>query len=146
MMGEQLGILGAFSVSMFKAPGKAELSETNPKVTVPDTFYRYQIGKYINSSIEFGSILLSDFIAKGENSQEPVTQWLASKAERCAEGRVGFSVGKLLNSYVDFQTIVFSLTGKRQAEPYYIRPVVTLSSNVELTGNPVEGWKIVEKK
>ena len=81
----------------------------------------------------------SDIISNGTGSRD-VWQWLASRCINCTSKSAGFYV-RYVCSIVS-NTPLYSSSGDPYSISGHVRPVVTLESDIQLSGNSTDGWTI----
>ena len=126
----------------FRVPGETEtISKNNRNDTgksLENTFYGYYVADKVKQTTS-DEKKMSDIIAKGTGKNE-VSQWLASRCVGCYINGVTFSV-----RYVCYNVKVMSMyfyNGSHSINGYYVRPVVSLESDIQLSGNSNDGWTI----
>ena len=78
------------------------------------------------------------FINNGSNL---ATYWLSSRCVDCNSSYADFFVRFVYNGYVD-SYFMFSSYGYTDGRTYAFRPVVSLESNIQLSGDRTNGWTI----
>lgn len=76
-----------------------------------------------------------------ENTGNGKSYWLASAYVYCHSSHASFGVRRVLGESVDLSALVFSNMEIHDFR-FGIRPVVTLKSDIQLTGNSADGWNI----
>ena len=136
------------SYQIFRLPGETNtMSSTNRDddgISLENTAYKYIISDYVTQTASDGT-KISEIITNGTDSSN-VSQWLASRYTYPMSSYVHFGVGILNSSNVNnlaprANSICTSIeTG--YSHSYRIRPVVTLQSDIQLSGNSTDGWTI----
>ena len=130
------------SAQTFRMPGKTEKISANNRGdigrSVEFTYYSYTVADKVKQITSDGK-KMSDIISNGTGSSA-VTQWLAS---RCVRSSIDayFNV-RYVNSGVGSPRALFCSTGLSPSFDYYVRPVVFLESDIQLSGNSNDGWTI----
>ena len=136
----------------FKMPGETEeekISADNRNDTgrsIEYTHYNYKVANKVKQTTSDGK-KMSDIISNGTKTS-CVEQWLASRCVSCVYG-AAFYVRKVDSFVGDSRGINvmcksdddYSGSGSGQRN-YYVRPVVTLKSDIKLSGNSNDGWTI----
>ena len=126
----------------FRMPGETEkISADNRNDTgrsVEYTSYSYTVEDKVKQTTSDGKNM-SDIISKGTGNSYDY-QWLASRCAACYSYGVGF-YGRHVGYYVDISTLYYS-NGSSRAYDGRVRPVVTLKTDIQLTGNSTDGWTI----
>ena len=78
------------------------------------------------------------FINNGSNL---ATYWLSSRCVYCDSSYASFRVRIVYSGGVD-RCIMFYSNGGASGGTYAFRPVVTLKSNIQLSGDSTNGWTI----
>ena len=122
----------------FKAPGKAEISADNRSdtgISLKEIEYpiMYNVADKVKQTTSDGK-KMSDIISSYS------FQFLASRCTICFHSFVIFSIS-VVNTSVGGQSLYNSYGSSGDASTY-VRPVVTLKSDIQLSGNSNDGWKI----
>ena len=124
--------------AQFKYPGEAVINSSNPGTrAVKFTSYFYSAQNKIASNM---STDIANMITKGTTSMN-ISQWLSSRCVLCSTTSANFHVRFLGSGNVSS----YSLFGSRVDSIYIycrVRPVVTLKSDIKLSGNSNDGWTI----
>ena len=129
----------------FKMPGtddSTEINSTNPgdSPELTNAFYYYNFSqKIIQTTVDGKKIV--DIIEKGTTENE-ITQWLSTNFVWCQNDGVAFFVEGIGASYVYGNTGIYISNNNNNYYYYKARPVVTLKSNVKLSGSSESGWTI----
>lgn len=122
---------------IFRLPGETDAISSNNKnnegIKLKYTHYYYSVANNIVNST------ISDMITKGTGTTN-IKQWLASRAISCNSNYAGFRVRYVSSGDVGSYNLYSSYGGT-----YYnisVRPVVTLSSDIQLSGSSESGWTI----
>ena len=132
------------SYQTFRVPGETEaekISADNRNDTgrsLEYTYYSYIVADKVKQTTSDGK-KMSDIISKGTGSSA-VFQWLASSCVNCYFENANFSV-RIVNRNVDAGTVYFA-GGTYYSNDEFVRPVVTLESDIQLSGNSNDGWTI----
>ena len=78
------------------------------------------------------------FINNGSNL---ATYWLSSRCVTCGDINVSFRVRRVGGGYLH-DYIMFDNVGNTYGTPHPFRPVVSLKSDIQLSGSSSEGWMI----
>ncbi len=130
----------------FKMPGETnEISKENPGISdeIEYKYYSYLLSEKIKQKTQDG-ISISNLISKGEKNENYKTQWLSSCVSYGNTQYACFYLSHLYNdnlTYYDFY--LYCSYGYVSERDYSIRPVVTLSSDIQLVGSSSSGWNIV---
>ena len=124
----------------FRMPGSTErISAENPKESeeIEDTSYFYKISSKITDTN------IANMITNGASTSHMV--WLASRSIGCIEQYASFNLGRLFNDGM----YVIAMYDSHEMWPkslysYFVRPIVSLQSNVHFEGNSEDGWTIIE--
>ncbi len=131
----------ASSYQKFVMPGKTEIISANNRndtgITLKDTHYVYNVSEKVKQTTS-DEKKMSDIILNGTGSSY-VIQWLASRCVGCYN-YVYFGV-RGIQSSMYLNNLHFS-NGDSNCAGNYVRPVVTLSSDIQLSGNSNDGWTI----
>ena len=126
----------------FRVPGETEkISSDNRNDTgrsLENTSYVYTVADKVKQTTSDGKNM-SDIISKGTGSSA-TAQWLASRIVGCMFERANFCVRYVYNFVSDYY--MYSSNGDSHSHSYRVRPVVTLESDIQLTGNSNDGWTI----
>ena len=83
---------------------------------------------------------MSDIILKGTGTNNK-KQWLASRCIKHESWMTIFYVCYVVPYEPEYNGI-YSYNGGEATGYYYVRPVVTLKSDIQLSGNSNDGWTI----
>ena len=126
----------------FKAPGKAEISADNRSdtgISLKNIEYdiMYNVADKVKQTTSDGK-KMSDIISKGTKVYE-IWQFLASRCTKCYSFAMFsiIAVGNSLSSSCWYHS--YGSSGKAST---YVRPVVSLKSDIQLSGNSNDGWTI----
>ena len=125
----------------FRVPGEETISANNRNDTgrsLEDTYYYYTVPDKVTQITSDGK-KMSDIISNGTGSSY-VYQWLASRCVRCVSGYAYFYV-HYVSSRVNSDALYYS-GGNSDGSYYRVRPVVSLESDIQLSGNSNDGWTI----
>ena len=126
----------------FRMPGETEkISADNRNDTgrsLEDTYYGYGVEDKVKQTTS-DEKKMSDIISNGTESSA-VEQWLASRCVWCNFKYAHFAV-YYVNGGVNVSSLYFS-NGNSSSNIYCVRPVVTLKSDIQLSGNSNDGWTI----
>lgn len=128
----------------FRLPGETEvLSSSNRSdegIIVKNTYYNYDLSDYIDETTVSGQSLI-DMLVKGTESRG-INQFLASRYIGGTWPFTSFGFWRLR----EFEDVGGSATyysyGTNASDRYRVRPVVTLQSDIQLTGSSESGWTI----
>lgn len=132
----------------FKEPEGTVINSSNTSriANLTYTYYQYDMKSYIKDITSDG-IDLADLICRGLNDDNTTVsdasgsanfQWLSSRCVRCLNNNVEFMVHAIGGSNVGFVRLYYS-NGQYSAQEYGVRPVVTLSIDVQLTDENGDG-------
>ena len=131
------------SCQTFRVPGEVETISANNRNdtgrSLEDNFYNYTVADKVKQTTSDGKNM-SDIISNGTGSSA-VGQWLASRCVRCYNINASFYV-RAMGSYVIGRRQMYSSNGSSISNNFSIRPVVSLSSDIQLSGNSTDGWTI----
>ena len=136
-------ITGA-SYQTFRVLGETEaekISADNRNDTgrsLEDTYYLYTVADRVKQTTSDGKNM-SDIISKGTGSSV-TTQWLASRCVDCDSFSARFNVGIVHYRACGYD--LFQSSGSSGLCDGVVRPVVSLESNIQLSGNSNDGWTI----
>ena len=126
----------------FRMPGVTEKISANNRNDIGKsleyTYYYYTVADKVKQTTSDGK-KMSDIISNGTESSA-VYQWLASLCVGCDSSSAGFFVDRVssrLNSYGLYNSI-----GRSSSNSNRMRPVVSLESDIKLTGNSADEWNI----
>ena len=128
----------------FKIPGARKeetISADNRNDTgesLEYTHYSYTVANKVQQTTSDGK-KMSDIISNGTGSSA-VTQWLASCCIQVNFDNVRFNV-RSFNSVL-YHYYLYISNGSSYSGNVSIRPVVTLKSDIQLSGNSNDGWTI----
>ena len=126
----------------FKVPGEEEtISADNRNDTgrsLQNTDYEYPVADKVKQTTSDGK-KMSDIISKGTGSSA-VYQWLASRCFSCSSYGARFDVRGVRNNV--FAGALYDSRGHSSSNDFHVRPVISLESNVQLSGNSNDGWTI----
>ena len=133
------------SYQTFRMPGETETISSNNRTdtgrSLENTYYDYVVAKQVQQTTSDGK-KMSDIISKGTEDYE-IWQFLASRcvldssgetADFCVRGVGIILEAQFLHCSFDYSS-KYSINGK-------VRPVVTLESDIQLSGNSKDGWTI----
>ena len=127
----------------FRVPGEEEtISADNRNDTgrsLEDTLYYYNVADKVKQTTS-DEKKMSDIISNGTGSSYDVSQWLAS---RCVsfDFRGAYFYVRSVTSGVGYWPS-FNSYGDSYSNYNRVRPVVSLESNIQLSGNSNDGWTI----
>ena len=125
----------------FRMPGETEtISADNRNDTgrsLENTWYYYIVADKVKQTTSDGK-KMSDIISNGTGSSE-VFQWLASRCVWCTD-YASFRVRYVYSRVYDGN--LYYSYGSSGSYSYRVRPVVSLESNIQLSGNSNDGWTI----
>ena len=128
----------------FRMPGEAKketISVNNRNDTgksLEDTYYYYIVVGKVKQTTSDGK-KMSDVISNGTGSSD-VTQWLASRCIQCCDYGALFWVRTVDMAVGNIR--LYNSNGISGSHNYCVRPVVTLESDIQLSGNSNDGWTI----
>ena len=126
----------------FRAPGETEtISSDNRNDTGRNfeyTYYSYTVADKVKQTTSDGK-KMSDIITNGTETIS-VGQWLASRCVRCSPDNAFFYVRIVSSSVRNYD--LYGSYGYSSNNYYRVRPVVTLKSDIQLSGNSTDGWTI----
>ena len=133
------------SYQKFRMPGadaSTTLSSSNPGTSEPleYTCYYYTVSDKVKKTASDGKSI-ADIITKGKGTSN-VNQWLASCCVVCNSYDAHFGVRNLYNVYVNGNYLYYSYGDSGYSYGYRLRPVVSLKSDIQLSGNSNDGWTI----
>ncbi len=122
----------------FRLPNEeTAISKSNPGTKeLEHTSYSYNIANNITTEDGYTSeeaTNISNMITKGTGTSN-ISQWLASRCVFCNSDYARFEVHYLLNSGDIRCDGLFYSDGSCKLSKYYVRPVVSLESDVQVTG------------
>ena len=127
---------------ILKMPGETETISTNnisdTGRSFENTYYYYTVADKVKQTTSDGKNM-SDIISKGTGSSSG-DQWLASNCFYCDSNKANFYVRFVSNSV--FYYSLYGSDGGLGAGIEHVRPVVTLSSDIQLYGSSETGWTI----
>ena len=130
------------SYQTFRPLGEKEIiSEDNRNDTgrsFVDTYYGYNVADKVKQTTGDGK-KMSDIILNGTGNIN-VEQWLASQCISCDCNAVRFFI-RYIGDYPAY-SILYESNNRSNGARKNIRPVVTLSSDIQLSGNSNDGWTI----
>ena len=122
----------------FKYPGEAVINSSNPGTrAVKGTDYDYSAQNKIASNM---STDIANMITMGTSSAN-INQWLSSRCIRCTIAGAGFNFHYLNGGNVN-SNYLYSSGGNNYTFSFRVRPVVSLKSDIQLSGNSNDGWTI----
>ena len=131
------------SYQTFKMPGEKEtISADNRNDTgrsVENTNYSYKVSDKVKQTTSDGK-KMSDIITNGTESSA-VYQWLASRSVDSFSLMAMFEL-YFVNGDVFYTTMYTSDDYLHGIDNYRVRPVVSLKSDIQLSGNSTDGWTI----
>ena len=126
----------------FRMPGETEtISADNRNDTgrsLEYTYYNYLVEDEVKQITSDGK-KMSDIISNG-TEDGVVYQWLASRCVSCYQEGARFYVDFVYSN--GYGGILYTSDGNSYGGNYSIRPVVTLESDIQLSGNSNDGWTI----
>ena len=129
----------------FRMPGEAKketisVNNRNDKGrSVEFTYYSsYTVADKVKQTTNDGK-KMSNIISKGTENTG-VWQWLASRCVTCNSYGAHFDV-QLVSRSMSYNNLYFS-RGESYSDGNRVRPVVSLSSDIQLSGNSTDGWTI----
>ena len=127
----------------FRMPGETEtISVDNRNDTgrsLENTYYSYLVADEVKQTTSDGKNM-SDIISKGTESSA-VPQWIASSYVTCKTGYAVFGV-RMVDARMRNLTFYNNSSGGSRGANLLVRPVVTLKSDIQLSGNSNDGWTI----
>ena len=133
------------SYQTFRMPGETETISSNNRTdtgrSLENTYYDYVVANQVQQTTSDGK-KMSDIISKGTKDYE-IWQFLASRcvldssgetADFCVRGVGIILEAQFLHCSFDYSS-KYSING-------CVRPVVTLESDIQLSGNSKDGWTI----
>ena len=102
------------------------------------TYYNYTIADKVKQTTSDGK-KMSDIISKGTESSVTF-QWLASRCVYCNYGYAAFYVRSVYTNVAS--RYLYSSYGYLAGNTCRVRPVVSLKSDIQLSGNSNDGWTI----
>ena len=130
----------------FRMPGETETisadNRNNTGKSLEDTFYSYRVADKIKQITSDGK-KMSDIISNGTGSSE-VAQWLASREVEFVSGYARFHVRRVGEFVHRITDPLCTSCGYFDSCELYVRHVVTLKSDIQLTGDSNSGWQIIE--
>ena len=127
----------------FRLPGETNTINSSNRddngVSLEYTGYIYSISNYMTQTASDGT-KLSDIVTKGTGSSN-VSQWLASRCVICDSNYARFYVRGVGYGSVNSNVLYYSY-GSDNSGYCRARPVVTLQSDIQLSGNSTDGWTI----
>ena len=130
------------SYQTFRPLGEKEIiSEDNRNDTgrsFVDTFYGYNIADKVKQTTGDGK-KMSDIILNGTGNIN-VEQWLASQCICCDSRAVRFFIRYIGDN--DAFRVLYKSNNRSDGFKTKIRPVVSLESDIQLSGNSTDGWTI----
>ena len=131
------------SYQTFRMPGETETISANNRNdtgrSLENTYYEYTVADKVKQTTS-DEKNMSDIIFEGTGSSK-VSQWLASRY--VYGGLLGAGWG-LFDIYSDalYGGNLYYSNGKEDYYDFYVRPVVSLESDIKLSGNSNDGWTI----
>ena len=128
----------------YRAPGETEtekISADNRNDTgrsLENTYYEYKVADKVKQTTSDGK-KMSDIISNGTGSSA-VNQWLASRSVGYDFTCAYFTVRYVSNRVDEYN--LYRSHGYYISNNYRVRPVVTLKSDIKLSGNSTDGWTI----
>ena len=129
----------------FRVPGEKETETINVDnrndtgKSLESTYYSYTVADKVTQITSNGE-KMSDIISNGTGSSN-VTQWLASRCVNCFSGFADCEV-RFVYNYVGGHGLYYTFGTHRGNASFCVRPVVSLESNIQLSGNSTDGWTI----
>ena len=130
------------SYQTFRMPGESTtINSTNPGYSpeLTYTYYYYTISSKVNKTAIDGTSM-ADLLSKGTTSSN-INQWMASSCVNCYSNYAGFYVRFIYSGRVNGDYVFISYGGSDYRDRR-VRPVVSLKSNIQLSGSSSEGWTI----
>ena len=128
----------------FRMPGETEkISADNRNDTgrsIKYTYYSYTVADKVKQTTSDGK-KMSDIISNGTESSTGY-QWLASRLVYCSSGYYASFDVRSVWTNVGLTTSIYLSSGYSYSSDYRVRPVVSLESDIQLSGNSVDGWTI----
>ena len=128
----------------FRVPGEKEetisaANRNNTGKSIKNTYYSYNITDNVKQITSDGK-KMSDIITKGTESGS-VAQWLASRCVHCSSDCASFYV-RVGYTNVNYTSALYYSSDGYSNYSSRVRPVVSLESNIQLSGNSTDGWTI----
>ena len=126
----------------FRMPGESTtINSTNPGYSpeLNDTYYAYAISQKVNKTAKDGTSI-ANLLAKGTTSSN-ISQWLASSSVNCGGSHAEFCVRNINGGNVNY-AYLFNSSGSGYSGNRRVHPVVSLESNIQLSGDSTNGWTI----
>ena len=125
------------SYTTFRLPNETTaISKSNPGTKELEyTYYGYNIANNITTEDGYTSeeaTNISNMITKGTGTSN-ITQWLASRCVYCGSSCAGFNVRGVYSGDVSRSSLFYS-DGSFYYYSYRVRPVVSLTSDIQITG------------
>ena len=133
------------SEQTFRMPGETETISSNNRTdtgrSLENTYYNYNVSDKVNQTTSDGK-KMSDIISNGTGSYA-VNQWLASRCVMDSFGERAYFCVRSMHGIVDVQELYYSYDySSKYSSNAHVRPVVTLESDIQLSGNSTDGWTI----
>ena len=123
----------------FKYPGKAVINSSNPGTrAVKHTYYEYPVQNKIANTM---STDIANMITKGTTSSN-INQWLSSRCVYCDRDQVAFGVRSLTDGKVYGSNDLLRSGIGAFPRGQRVRPVVSLESDIQLSGSSNDRWTI----
>ena len=129
----------------FRLPGETNIISSSNRndngISLETTYYYYNISTYVTQIASDGK-KISDIITKG-NGSSIRGQWLASRCIQCSSHGAAFFV-----NWMDYGSVgeryrtLYNSNGSNSSGYCYIRPVISLKSDIQLSGSSERGWTI----
>ena len=110
------------------------MSTATSRLKVTQTYWYNSMANTVFTNSKYYTL----FINNGSNLKE---YWLSSRCVICGSSAAYFDVRFVGSSLVNACDMLNS-NGGNFGNTYAFRPVVTLESNVQLSGNNTDGWTI----
>ena len=126
----------------FKVPGEKIISADNRNDTgrsLENTYYSYTMADKVKQTTSDGK-KMSDIITNGTGTSSK-NQWLASRFVFGIFGSADWGLFSINSDALDGYLLYYSY-GRESGSGYYVRPVVSLKSDIQLSGNSNDGWTI----
>ena len=133
------------SYQKFRMPGETETISSNNRTdtgrSLENTYYNYNVSAKVNQITSDGK-KMSDIISNGTKTFF-LDQWLASRCVMDSFGERAYFCVRSMFGIVDVQELYYSYDySSKYSSNACVRPVVTLESDIQLSGNSKDGWTI----
>ena len=116
-----------------KIPGEIAIDSNNPGTKeIENTGYTYKISE---------DTILADLIKNGEESEDNITQWLASRVIWCGNSVVNFNL-RVVGTGGVYSNNLSDWNDGKVSNSLAIRPVVTIAPNVQIGNKIDEEWQL----